>query len=148
MQIKNIDLKKMINIKKKYKIEILSPKVLNSTWDFMNKYNNCITFNNALEVYFLLLSPKDFKVYSSINTINNKWMWGVDQLFGHYNIKAAVYMNFSVEHKLERMMTDDDKTTALSNACIHLKKIGIKDFNFFIKNLKKIKKIIKLNIHP
>ena len=42
----------MVEIKKKYNIQVLSPKVLNSTWDFMINCDNCITINNAVEVYF------------------------------------------------------------------------------------------------
>ena len=48
----------------------------------------------------LLLTPKDFVKFLSIHTVDNKWMWGVDFLFGHYNIKVGVAYNFIAEHML------------------------------------------------
>lgn len=134
----NVDMLKMIKIKEKYKINILSTKVLNSTWDFMNKYNNCITFNNALEIYFLILKPEDFKKLSKINTIKNKWTWGVDHLFGFYKIKAAVNMNYVVEHYLKRNMSKKDTLIAEKLKINYLKKRG---FTWPIKNFKPIKHI-------
>jgi hypothetical protein len=97
VKIINIDILNMIEIKKKYKIQILSPKILNSTHPFMNVFNN-LTIHNFLEVYMLLLSPLDFDTFCSIHTIENKWMWGVDLLFGYYNIKAGVINSYVVNH--------------------------------------------------
>lgn len=149
VKIININLEKMIEIKKQHNIQVLSPKVLNSTWNFMNNNNNCITFNNALEVYFLLLSPKDFINFSSINTIENKWTWGVDHLFGHYNIEAAVYMNFYVEHMLERNMSKNNKKEAFKLRKIYLKNIGlewpIKDL-IIVKNIINIEKTLQKDV--
>jgi len=97
VKIINIDILNMIEIKKKHKIQILSPKILNSTHPFMNVFNN-LTIHNFLEVYMLLLSPLDFDTFCSIHTIENKWMWGVDLLFGYYNIKAGVINSYVVNH--------------------------------------------------
>jgi len=100
IKIINVDIHKMIKVKKKYNIDLLSPKVLDSTHLFMNKYNKGLTYNNCLEVYFLLGSPKDIFTLFSKHTIENKWMWGVDFLFGYYNIKTAVLFDYSVKHML------------------------------------------------
>jgi hypothetical protein len=97
VKIINIDILNMIEIKNKYNIQILSPKILNSTHPFMNVCNN-LTIHNFLEVYMLLLSPIDFETFCSIHTIENKWMWGVDLLFGYYNIKAGVINPYVVNH--------------------------------------------------
>jgi hypothetical protein len=35
-----------------------------------------------------------------MHTIQNKWMWGADFLFGHYNIKAGVLNNCVANHVL------------------------------------------------
>ena len=72
VKIINLDLYELIEIKHKYKIEILSPQVSKSTHKFMNSYNDYLTFNNALEVYCLLLMPDNFVRFSSIHTIENK----------------------------------------------------------------------------
>jgi hypothetical protein len=97
VKIINIDILTMIEIKKKYKIQIFSPKIINSTHPFMNVFDN-LTIHNFLEVYMLLLSPFDFETFCSIHTIENKWMWGVDLLFGYYNIKAGVINSYVVNH--------------------------------------------------
>jgi hypothetical protein len=35
-----------------------------------------------------------------MHTIQNKWMWGADFLFGHYNIKAGVFNDCVANHVL------------------------------------------------
>ena len=99
IKIENIDIYDMIQIKLKYNIEIFSPKVINSTWNFMNMYNG-LTFNNFLEIYFLLLSPNDLHKFFSLHTIENKWTWGVDFLFGYLNINSGVINKYSVKHMI------------------------------------------------
>jgi hypothetical protein len=101
VKIIDLDILKMIEIKNKYNIEILSPKITKSTHKFMNEYsNNKLTFNNFLEIYLLLLSPTDFNKFCSIHTKENKWMWGVDFLFGYYKITTAVIHKYSANHEL------------------------------------------------
>jgi len=97
VKIINIDILNMIEIKNKHKIQILSPKILNSTHSFMNVCSN-LTIHNFLEVYMLLLTPVDFDTFCSIHTIENKWMWGVDLLFGYYHIKAGVINPYVANH--------------------------------------------------
>jgi len=99
VQVMEFDIKKMIEIKEKYNIEILSPKILNSTHGFMH-LNTGLTINNFLEVYLLLLKPNDFTRFCSMHTIQNKWMWGADFLFGHYNIKVGILNNYIANHAL------------------------------------------------
>ena len=84
VRILNIDLLDMIKIKKKHGIKLLSPKVIKSTHSFMNEYEN-LTINNFLEIYFLLLNPKNFYKFISLYNVENKWMWGVDYMYSYYN---------------------------------------------------------------
>lgn len=101
VEIQGMDIRSMISIKERFKIEILSPKVINSTHSFMNIYDsNTLTINNAVEVYCLLLKYKDFVRFTTIHTVENKWMWGADFLFGYFNIKAGVYNGAVVKHML------------------------------------------------
>ena len=99
VQIEYLNIKEMIDIKDKYGIEIISPKVNNSTHLYMNKYNS-LTINNFLEIYCLLMSPVDIRKFFSLYNLDNKWMWGIDLLFGYYNIRVAVFNKFVVDHKL------------------------------------------------
>ena len=104
----NMDILEMIRIKNKYNIQILSPKITGSTHPFMTMYKN-ITINNFLEVYCLLLNPDDFSIFCSIYTIENKWMWGVDHLFGFYKIRAGLVNKFIANHEWKkRCYTSDD----------------------------------------
>lgn len=99
VKIKQMDISRMISIKKQHQIEVFSPRILNSTHRFMKDGSN-LTLNNALEVFFLLLTPKDFHRFCSIHTVRNKWMWGADFLFGYYKIKAGVLHTCIAEHML------------------------------------------------
>jgi hypothetical protein len=108
VRILNIDLLDMIKIKNKYNIKLLSPKVINSSHSFMNEHDN-LTINNFLEIYFVLLKPKHFYIFLSLYTVENKWMWGIDHLFGHYGIKSGIINKYNVLHELPKK---SDKTTA------------------------------------
>ena len=113
VRILNIDLLDMIKIKKKYKIKLLSPKVINSTHYFMNEYEN-LTINNFLEIYFLLLNPKQFYKFISLYTVENKWMWGVDHMFGYYGIKSGTINKYSVLHDLPKSADTNAASNCLS----------------------------------
>ena len=112
VKIVNINFQRMIEIKEKYNIEILSPKVTNSTHAFMSDYTN-LTINNFLEVYCLLMKPANFKKYLSINTIENKWTWGVDFLFGYYKMKVGILNSYEVHHVLKENSSNQSECTEL-----------------------------------
>jgi len=114
VKIINMNIRKMIRVKQKYNIKIMSPVVLKSThWYMMSKPSNMLTIHNQLEPYLLLLTPRDFKIFCSIHTIKNKWMWGPDLLFGYYKISAGVLRNCAVEHVLPSK-SDGNKASNLS----------------------------------
>jgi hypothetical protein len=140
VEIQELHLQDMIHVKEKYKLDILSPKVINSTHSFMNSYaSHVLTLNNALEVYCLLLKYKDFKRFLSVHTIENKWMWGVDFLFGYFNINTGVYNRSSVKH----MLLPSKKNT---NNAEKLMRAYLKDVHFYgsIKDIIAVKNIINL----
>jgi hypothetical protein len=122
VKIQYMNINSMIALKQKYAIEILSPKVINSTHPFMYALpDNLLTFNNAVEIYSILLTYNDFMRFISLHTIENKWMWGADFLFGHYNIRAGVCFNYNVVHALP---SDSDKSNARELMAKYLKKIN------------------------
>lgn len=140
VEIQDLDLREMINVKEKYKIELLSPKVINSTHSFMNSYpEQTLTINNALEVYCLLLKYKDFQRFLSIHTVENKWMWGADFLFGYFNIKTGVYHKSSVKH----MLLPSKKNT---NNASKLMQVYLRQVNFYgsINDIVAVKNVINL----
>lgn len=140
VQIINLDIFKMIQLKNQYCLQILSPKVINATHNYMhNQTYNTLTLNNAVEVYCLLLTPKDFEDYSQLNTIENKWMWGVDMLFGHYNINAGIYYGFEVKHMLP---SGSNSLEAFKLGCEYLINRGFKSFSEVEFAYPKVKKIL------
>ena len=46
-----------------------------------------LNLHNFLEIYCLLLSPSDLTRFFSLYSTQNKWMWGVDLLFGYFQIR-------------------------------------------------------------
>ena len=142
VEIQHMDLRGMIHVKEKFKIEVFSPKVISSTHPFMNTYDSAfLTINNAIEVYCLLLRYKDFVKFLSMHTIENKWMWGADFLFGHLNIKAGVCYKYTVVHKmLPSKQKLHKNANALADAYLKNKKFfgSIKNINPYIQiiNLK------------
>jgi hypothetical protein len=145
VEIQEMNLFAMINIKEKATIEVLSPKVLNSTHSFMNSYDsNILTINNVLEVYCLLLTYKDFLRFLLMHTIENKWMWGADFLFGFFKIKAGVYNKCVVKHML--LPSKKQSKNATNNAsklmADYLKKMR---FSGNIKEVVPVRKLINLH---
>ena len=110
----------MIEIKNKYNIELLSPKILKATHYYMNfnlvkNFNGDLTINNFLEVYLLLLTPNNFNKFCSIHTIENKWMWGADLLFGYYKINAGVLHTCVAEHVLPSKANSRDAINLMND---------------------------------
>jgi hypothetical protein len=123
----NIDIKDMIKIKNQYKFEILSPKIYNSTYDWM-KNNNDITVNNFLEIFCFLLTPFDFYNFILLNTIENKYIWGIDHIFGYLNMKVGMYNKYSVKHMITSINTNNiQEKFDLCNK--YLQNHGFKDLN-------------------
>jgi hypothetical protein len=122
VKILNLNLNLLIDIKHKYNIEFLSPKVLRATWDYMknSKYNNLI-LTNRVEIFCLLLNPVDFNKFISLNDINNCNIWGVDYIMSHFNIRTAVYHNNVVDHILK---SNSNHNKAIEQMTIFLNKYG------------------------
>lgn len=112
VKIFDMKLREMIRIKELLNISVISPKIINSTYKYMHIHND-VTFNNFLEIYLLLLSPSDFKQFIGLYTIDNKWMWGIDLLFGYFNITAGVVNKFSAIHMLPSKSNKSDAQARL-----------------------------------
>lgn len=135
VKIIDLDIEKLIQIKDKYSFNILSPRVINSTHSFMYRYS-CLTINNSLEVYFLLMCPDDFYKYASMNTIENKWMWGVDFLFGFFNLKVGVYNKYNVKHMLK---SNSNQTEARKLCDNYINSHGFKTLGHVLRTYPHIK---------
>ena len=112
VKIFDMKLREMIRIKERMNITAFSPKIINSTYTYMHIHND-VTINNFLEIYLLLLTPSDFNRFIGLYTIENKWMWGIDLLFGHFNIKAGVANKFTAIHALPSKCNHKDAEALL-----------------------------------
>lgn len=121
----SIDIKDMIKIKKKHSFEFLSPKIYNSTYDWMRN-NDDITVNNFLEIYCFLLTPNDFYKFILLHTIENKYTWGVDHIFGHLNIKVGTYNKYNMKHMIPSSNTNVTQEK-FNLCCKYLQSYGFKD---------------------
>lgn len=135
-------IKKLVEIKEKYSIEFLSPKVIGGTWDYMrNEADNTLAFVNNLELFCLLVDSKGFDKFMSINDIDNKHTWGVDYLLGYFNIKSAIYYKYEVHHMLP---SGTNGGTAGHEMHIYLKKHGFNSVNEVNKKYPAIYKKIQV----
>ena len=101
VEFKNINILELIEIKNKYEIEFLSPKIVASSHSYMNMHDsNVLAFSNRVEIYTLLFSYADFLKFLSINSVKNKHTWGVDKVLGVLNIKSAICYKFEAIHRL------------------------------------------------
>ncbi len=135
VEIINFDFDSMVKFKNENELQILSPYVYNSTqtrW-FDSKRS---TLNNMLEVFCLLLTPPDFKLFCSIHTIENKWMWGVDYTFGYRNINTGVYIGSSVKHHFRALKHNE---LAMLLAKDYLEKMGLNE-KYLLNKFNPIKK--------
>ena len=124
----NINIKDMIRIKEQYCFNFLSPKIHNSTYDWMKKSEN-ISVHNFLEIFCFLLKPIDFYNFISLNTIENKYIWGVDHIFGHLNINAGMCNKYSMKHMINSSNTSELFSEKLDLCNKYLQKYGLQDLH-------------------
>ena len=140
IRIKNINIMHMMKLKKIHNIQLLSPKVLKSTHSFMNRYND-LTINNFLEIYCLICSPKDMKTFFSCYSIDNKWMWGVDFMFGHLKVRTGVINDYVVEHMLPSDSNYRDAHRQMNN---YLRRHGFSSLKSVTQKYKAIQSTIRV----
>lgn len=142
VKINNINFKDFINIKQKYSIEFLSPKILNGNWPYMyNQPSNVLSIMNHLEIFCIFFEPKDFKKFLEINCIDNKWIWGVDHLFGFLNITTCIYNKYTVSHYFR---TNGETQTAITLMHNFLKTKHNTNINYLRQKYTPIKNIIAI----
>lgn len=140
VEIENIDINELVNIKNKYSLDIISPKIINATWYHMKDMNKGLALVNHLEIFCLLLNYENFKKFLSINTIENSNIWGVDLLFGFFNIKVGIYYKYSVIHKIIKSISD--KSNAVHQMNLYIKKHGFNSVDDILKKYPSRKEII------
>ncbi len=99
----NLDIQHMIQLKNDHQLNFISPRVRGSTHKYFMDQDKgkTLALTNVVEVYCMLLTPHDFYRYMAINNFDNRWIWGVDFMFGYFGIKSGIYYDYDVQHVLE-----------------------------------------------
>ena len=131
VKIHKLNMASLINIKKQYKIEFLSPAVRKATWSYMKpcKTNNSLVLTHRLEIFCFLLKYKDFMKFMSLNSIDNPNMWGVDYMMSHYKIRCAINNDCVVEHMFK---SASDHVSAINQMDIYFKYHGFNSREDFL----------------
>jgi hypothetical protein len=117
VKIQKLDINTMIKVKESYNLDIISPKVLNATHNYMYNYNTILK-TNFLEVFILLMTPKNMQKFFSLHNTENKWMWGVDLLFSYFNVSVGINNQQVAKHMLPSNSKTHDALTNM-NTYLH-----------------------------
>jgi hypothetical protein len=139
VQISNCDLNDIVRVKNKYNIEVISPKIINSSHAWMKDYDDII-ITNFLEMYLHILTPNDFDKFCSLHSIENKSMWGIDLLYGHFNIKAGVINKYEAVHMLP---PSSNAVEADQRMQVYLRKHGFEGMAGVFQKYGPIREVIK-----
>jgi hypothetical protein len=130
VKIHKLNMASLINIKKQYNIEFLSPAVRKATWAYMKPQNtNSLVLTHRLEIFCLLLKYTDFINFLNLNSIDNSNMWGVDYMMSHYKIKCAIYNECIVEHMFK---SASDHVSAINQMDMYFKHHGFESREDFL----------------
>ena len=143
VKIHKLNMSSLINIKKQYNIEFLSPAVRKATWSYMKPHKiKSLVLTHRLEIYCFLLKYTDFIKFVNLNKIDNPNMWGVDYMMSHYKIKCAIYNDSVVEHMFK---SASDHLSAINQMDIYFKHNGFNSReDFLLKYPTEIDYIIKI----
>lgn len=130
VKIHKLNMRSLINIKKQYNIEFLSPAVRKATWYYMKpKKTNSLVLTHRLEIFCFLLKYTDFIKFINLNSIDNPNMWGVDYMMSHYKIRCAIYNDCVVEHMFK---SASDHLSAINQMDTYFKHHGFNSREEFL----------------
>ena len=143
VSISRVNIPFLLDIREKYNIDIISPAIINATHKYMIAESpTTLALTNHLEVYCMFMKPSNFRTYLSINTVRNKWIWGVDLLFGHYGINTAVYYGMNAFHAIPAAHGRKKEAFMLMNQ--YLNDRGFKSVDHVVKMYPTIRKTITI----
>lgn len=101
VEIKNVNINDMINKQNKYGLDIISPKITNATYDYMEKLDG-LRFSTSIEFYMYIFTPMSYQKYFEYLDKNHSTMWGYDRvLYYGMGLKCAIDYNYSCKHLLK-----------------------------------------------
>lgn len=142
--ISKLHIPSLIEIRDKYDIDIISPAILGATWSYMlPKNHKILAITNRLEVYCMIMSAKNFQRYLDVNTFENKWIWGVDHMFGYFGINTALYYGMVAYHTIPAAHGRSEEAELLMEN--YLRKNGFSSLKDVQKQYPLIKSVVSLS---
>lgn len=102
-------------------LDIVSPRITNTKYDFMSKTEFPVYITKMLELSCYLMKTSAFHKYVSHIDRDNKWLWGNDLLMSHFGIKTGLDTR---ELALHQIRTDGDTTIQETERLNFLNKHG------------------------
>ena len=123
----NVNIKKMLEIKKEHGLDIISPRVQRATHKLLMdsfKKDEYLLLVNMVEIYMMLITPDVFYRFMEINDVENKWIWGLDMLLGHFGFQCGIYGDACVSHYFPNKTNNRE---AYQDMMRYIKKHGYND---------------------
>ena len=142
VSIVNCKILDLINIKNKYKLDIISPSIINPCWAFMNPFKpNRLKLANAVEFYMYVVDPNNLYKIFKYHDINNVLCWGHAQMLGFFGFKSGIYSNAICNHKFRQYQ--NKKLENISGKNLETEFIKKYNFNHIDEVINKFPPIIK-----
>ena len=101
IDITQLSIKRLMENKAKYDVQIISPMVKDATQSYMftkPSDDAIFAYTNKIECYCYLFKPIDFFKYLSLHEMDNPYLWGVDCLYNYFNISTGLDYTNTVHH--------------------------------------------------
>jgi hypothetical protein len=101
IELEDLHINKMLEVKEKHKLDIISPRVRKATHKWLMdsfKKDEYLLLVNMVEIYTMLITPDVFYRFMEVQDVENKWIWGVDMMLGHFGFKCGIYNDACVLH--------------------------------------------------
>ena len=145
IEVEDLHMKSMLEIKEKHKLDIISPRVRKAThrWlmDSFQK-DEYLLLVNMVEIYMMLITPDVFYRFMEVHDVENKWIWGVDMLLGHFGFQCGIYKDACVLHYFPNRGNNRE---AYNGMMLYIKKHGYDNTKHIIQKYPRIKSRLKLD---
>jgi len=128
LEILNVDFNKLIKQQKKYNLDLISPRVLNSHMT-MVKHLGGLRTSIQVEFFFYFMTPKGYKKYFDFMDKNHITMWGYDWTVNTgAGLRCAINYNMVCMHHIRSSVGKFINETGYKELDELEKRVGFKLF--------------------
>jgi len=128
LEILNVDVNKLIKQQKKYHLDLISPRVLNSHMT-MVKHLRGLMASNHVEFFFYFMTPNAYDMYFSYFDKSHITMWGYDLLVDTgAGLRCAINYNMVCMHHIRSSVGKLINETGYKELAELEKRVGFKLF--------------------